>query len=154
MTEPNSDLPPIEEVSLRELYELLGEAEREAGASAKFLLQIKEEFTRRFEAQVKAAFEAAGKQHGTVTLDLGENLTGKADIRRTVSWDTAALMRVAQSLPWERASKLFKIEFTMPEANFKALENIDPPLAEIVAKARVTKYSRPSLLVSDATAVE
>lgn len=64
--------------------------------------------------------KAAGKEHGETSFEEdGAKFTVGAD--KKVKWDSAKLMAIAQTLPWQQAVSMFKITFEMQETKYKAL---------------------------------
>lgn len=106
-----------------------------------------DEIARRLMPSAKAAFEQAGKTDGTITLPLQGGLTAKVEVRKTVKWDTDELMKLAKTMPWERASSLFKIDFSMGETAYKGVKLADPALAAEIDRARTVKYSEPKIVL-------
>jgi hypothetical protein len=100
------------------------------------LLEI--ELTKRQGKTAAQLFEAAGKRYGqaSYTDDAGRKF--KAEIKRTVTWDSAKLQAVAATMTWEQAQRIFDIKFAVPENTFKAI--IDDELIGKLAAARTTKY--------------
>lgn len=43
-------------------------------------------------------------------------------------------------MSWQEAQGLFKIDFSVSEANYKAAQNLKPELAEKLLDARTVKY--------------
>jgi hypothetical protein len=87
-------------------------------------------------SRVMQLYELTGKSHGTVSADVG-TFTAKADISKEVKWDSGVLMSVASKMSWEEATKIFKIEFGVPE---KAYKELTPDLKAAVDAGRTTKY--------------
>lgn len=84
--------------------------------------------------------EAAGKNSGDVTMTLADGTRYKASVSKTVKYDSDYLFQLASTIPWDEARSIFKIDFSVPEANYQALQKLKPELAEKVAAARTVKY--------------
>lgn len=84
--------------------------------------------------------EAAGKNSGDVTMTLADGTKYKASVSKTVKWDSDALKEGAKDFTWDEVRSMFKIDFSVPEANYQALQKLKPELAEKVAAARTVKY--------------
>lgn len=139
------NLDDLRALTTTELFQIRGANERElkslrdtydAGAAAPNAENnhIATVLRERFEADVEAAFARAGKTAGALTVTLDGGLVAKADIPKKVKWDQAKLQAIAAGLPWAQVAHLFKIEFTVPEAKFKAL--MPGELRDAVAAAR------------------
>lgn len=85
------------------------------------------------------SFKNQDKTSGDLTLltDAGKV---KASISKTVKWDSAKLQKIASGMSWAEAQGVFKIDFSVPEANYKAAQNLKPELAEKLLDARSVKY--------------
>ena len=99
--------------------------------------KIDEIIVERLAEQAKNAMSA--KTHGDVTLETPAGKF-KASIDKTVKWDSTKLQNLAATLPWEKVIGIFKIDFSVPEAKYNALKDIEPMLAEKVEDARTVKY--------------
>ena len=64
----------------------------------------------------------------------------KASISKTVKWDSTKLQGIAANMPWQEVVSFFKIEFSVPEANYKSAQSLRPDLAALLDEARSTKY--------------
>jgi hypothetical protein len=86
-----------------------------------------------------------GLTHGQHSTEIdGVKLTFK--ISQRVDWDSNVLESIANTLPWEQVRRIMKIEFSVPEKNFKALE--DNELKDRLMDARTVKYGNPSVSFS------
>jgi len=103
------------------------------------LADIQAEIDRRFSDAGKLALDTAGKDYGTITREVENGYKIKADIKQTVKWDGAALQAIAADMTWEKIQHWFKIDFSVPEAKFKAIE--PGPFRKAIEKARTTKLS-------------
>lgn len=91
------------------------------------------------EHQARNAFQAAGKIAGDITLTTEAGKV-KASISKSVKWDTSKLQAIASSMSWAEARGVFKIDFSVPEANYKAAQTMRPELAAKLLDAREVKY--------------
>lgn len=83
--------------------------------------------------------------HGQHTAEIdGLKLTFK--ISQRVDWDSDVLESIANTLPWEQVRRIMKIEFSVPEKNFKALEENE--LKDRLMDARTVKYGNPTVTIS------
>jgi len=119
-------------------------AEVAASANAE-ISAIKAELMRRYVAQVNQAYAQAMKDHGTLNIDLPDGWGIKAKINKSVKYDSRLLMDVAAQMPWERAQKLFKVNVSMTETLYKALDAVDPDLKAKVDEGRTETLSSPSI---------
>lgn len=135
------DEAKLPSATLGELLELqTGYAEGVASLKRN-LDAVKAELARRYASSAKQALDQQDKTHGTVTLGLQDGFAAKCDVKQSVKWDSAKLMGIAQSMPWDAASALFKIEFSMAEAVYKNVA--DPALKAKLDAARTTKLAEP-----------
>jgi hypothetical protein len=89
--------------------------------------------------------QETGLTHGQHSTEIdGVKLTFK--IGQRVDWDSNVLESIANTLPWEQVRRIMKIEFSVPEKNFKALE--DNELKDRLMDARTVKYGNPSVSFS------
>lgn len=79
------------------------------------------------------------KLSGTVRIDTPDGIQISGEKRKTVKWDTDALMDLARTMTQEEREHYFDITLGMKENIFKAL----PPgqLKDNLVKARTTNYS-------------
>jgi hypothetical protein len=106
---------------------------------------IQAELRNRFEPVLRDALAQQDKQYGQHTFDAdGVKLT--AEVKATVKWDSVALEKIAANLPWETVSRVFKIEFSVPEKNFKVIS--DQALLGKLVEARTVKYSDAKVIFS------
>jgi len=128
MTETGTE-HPLAELSIDTLHAGIEAAEKEAKNLAALAKSYRGEIARRLDLQIKAAFEADDKQHGTVRFPVGNGYTAKAEISRTVEWDSDKLLALAGEMPWIEANHLFTFkagmaakmyDALMPESNLKA----------------------------------
>lgn len=88
---------------------------------------------------------ASGLNHGQHSTEIdGVKLTFK--ISQRVDWDSNVLESIANTLPWEQVRRIMKIEFSVPEKNFKALEENE--LKDRLMDARTVKYGNPTVSFS------
>lgn len=107
---------------------------------------IQAELVMRYHPWVSDALKQENKQHGQHTFNVdGIKMTG--EIKATVKWDSSALEKIAASLPWETVSRVFKIDFAVPEKNYKGIT--DQKLLDRLNEARTVKYSEPKISFSE-----
>jgi len=95
--------------------------------------------------QFAQALADNGKQYGDITREVdGVKLT--YSVKAKVKWDNDQLAHIASSLPWEMTSKIFKIEFSVPERTFKAMT--DQKLVDRLTDARTVEYSEPKISIA------
>lgn len=94
----------------------------------------------------QAAYAKAEKHDGTVTFASGDAIF-KSTIKKTVSYDSATLMEIAGSIPWEQAKTIFKFEASIGEKAFAAIE--DELLKTRIMEARTVKYGEPVIAIKD-----
>lgn len=100
--------------------------------------EILEELTRRTGTTLMNKLKAAGKEHGSVTVELPNGVKVKGERKQKVEWDQAKLRQIASTLTWEQIQHYFKITFSVPEKVYGAL---DPTmrLQKAFEDARTTK---------------
>lgn len=142
----------LTKVTLTELHECLLMAESEVKACVRELEKakldvapIQAELERRYGAALAAEYNAQKKQSGTVRLELPEDFEAVADASKKVEWDSGKLMAVASTMSWDQASKLFKIDFSVPEKIYSGLAAANPELAKAIDAARAVKYGKPKI---------
>lgn len=86
-------------------------------------------------------FQRNGQTSGTVKFALDAKIY-KAEIEKTVKWDSDMLQQVAGSLPFELARDTFKVTYSVTETVFKTLA--DDVQAKLMP-ARTVKYSEPKI---------
>jgi hypothetical protein len=91
---------------------------------------------------VNATLSREGKPHGTVHFTIG-NHGYKATVEQRVEWNTSMLASIAPTLDPVLAATIFKVEYSVPEAVFKAVEDGD--LKKRLTAARTVKYSEPKI---------
>lgn len=137
--------PALERASLSELLDLQdGYASGAANLKSKLDL-VKAELQRRYSESAKQALMQNGKTHGSGKLELQDRLALKYDVKQEVKWDSAVLMGIAQTMPWERVKGIFKIEFSVSETIYKGIAATDAELLKRIDAARTTKIKEPAL---------
>lgn len=104
------------------------------------LAEIDAKITDVLSETARKALAAADKTSGDVTITVVDGLQFKATVPKTVKYDSDRLQQVAATLPWQKTTQLFKIDFSVPEANYKALQKLEPELAAKIEEARTVKY--------------
>jgi hypothetical protein len=95
---------------------------------------------------VARAYERDAKAEGTVRFT-ADNHTFKCEVGKTVKWDSAMLQGIASQMVPAAAALLFKIEYSVPEAQFKAIN--DDVLSRSLLQARTVKYGDPKITLDD-----
>ena len=104
---------------------------------------INAELLGRYGERFTAELTAAGKQEGEISREIdGVKMTFA--IKPKVKWDGKKLEAIASTLPWATVTKVFKIEFTVPEKTFKAMT--DDGLLSKLSDARTVEYSDPKVV--------
>lgn len=103
------------------------------------VMTIEAKISKALEHQARNAFQAAGKVAGDITLLTNAGKV-KASISKSVKWDSTKLQAIASSMSWAEAQGVFKIDFSVPEANYKAAQTMRPELAAKLLDAREVKY--------------
>ena len=138
---------PLSEYPLEQLYR---EAEGVKHVMDDFKTRanlIQAEIEARTADAVKLAISQAGKSHGTIRAQITNTLSAKIDISKKVEWDSAKLQAIAQTLPWERVAKIFKIDFSISEKIYDGIGAALPELADKIDMARTVKYSAPKVVL-------
>lgn len=136
---------PLGELSLQALHNSIRETTADLEACKSWLGQLNAEVSARLGSSAKAAFEQAGKEHGTLTLPLQGGLAAKVEIGKRVEWDSGKLLAIAQSMPWERVNQIFKIAFSVSETTYKGIAAVDATLKAQIDEARTVKLGEPKI---------
>lgn len=110
------------------------------------IARLNKELTIRVHETVKAAYADAQKEDGTLTVKSVPGVVVKGSISKKVEWDQTKLMALASTLPWDKVQHYFKLEFSVPEAIFKAVE--PGPMRDALVAARTVKRGDLSVTVS------
>jgi hypothetical protein len=108
---------------------------------------VQAELERRLGASAKAAYDQAGKEHGTLSLPLQGGLMAKLDVTKKVEWDSEKLLKLAQTMPWERVTAMFKIVFAVSETTYKGIAVLDGDLKAKIDDARTVKFGQPKIVL-------
>lgn len=127
----------LQALSLAELRDHLLAAEARKATAVAEIGVLQEEISFRLSPEAAQLFAAAGKDAGDVTFTTHGGLKFKASVSKTVKWDNAKLQAIAATMEWPVAQRLFKIDFAVPEATFKAI--LDDELRKKLEDARTTK---------------
>jgi hypothetical protein len=137
---PAAEAP--EAMTLADLREAVAAQNAIIDSAKEKLDGINTELRRRFEAVLRTSLEQQDKLSGQHTFEVdGFKLTG--EVKATYKWDSAALEKVARTMPHQTVERLFKIEFSIPEKNYKSIT--DQPLLDRLDSARTVKYSDPKI---------
>gem|GEM_PF-3357988 len=74
----------------------------------------------------------------------GPGIRLKGEVKKTVKWTTDALLGVAAGMSWDQAREIFKIDFSVPEATWKAIAEgayVTEEQRRAIAAARTVKYA-------------
>lgn len=104
------------------------------------LQQIDDHFAQALGGEMRRMMTAAGKASGDVTWTLPDGTKFKGSISKTVKYDSDKLREIAGTMPWDKAQQIFKIELSVPEANYQAAQKLDPKLADRIADARTVRF--------------
>ena len=111
---------------------------------------INDEISSRIAISAKASLDQAGKDAGTVNLELQDGVTAKCVATKTVKWDSKKLEAVARTMDWGRVQKLFTLKFGMSETVYKGIDAVDPELRARIDEARTVTISEPKITLIDA----
>lgn len=92
---------------------------------------------------------AMGKTHGTVTLELQDNMSAKVVVDRKVKWDGGKLLAVAQTMPWDKAMSIFKLDVSMSETAYKGVAMLDAELKAKIDDARTETIGEPKVTLQE-----
>ena len=136
----------LENHDLNQLVAIRDAAQADIDEAKAETADVDAEYVRRFGPALEGVLTEAGKQSTTVDVEGG--FKAKGSISKTVKWDSDILQTIAASMSWEEIKHYFKIDFSVPEAIFKAI----PPgkLQEAVEKARTVKYGDLKVAVNPA----
>ena len=144
MTErPNVDYSVM---PIAELYGVLQASEAELARTKAAHAVLLNAVGERYTGAVQAALTADGRPSGTFSnIDIGDRFSVTAEISKSVSYDQDKLKALAGTLTWPEVCHYFKIEFTVPEAIYKAIP--PGPVKTAIEAARTTKYGAPKLKI-------
>jgi hypothetical protein len=120
---------PLDNHSVTELLLRRNEESAVIEMARRRIAAVNDEIERRYKNVMADNLVALGKDHGTLNQTLEGGAVEVKFVRsKKVKWDGAKLMSIASTLPWDRASAIFKIDFSMPEKIYSALAGVDPDL--------------------------
>lgn len=130
-------------LTLEQLRDRIAAAETRKALAAEELKELEAELTDRLSGEVAQIMVQMGKSHGELTLSITNQQTGevmkfKANISKTVKWDSKRLQEIAGTMDWEKAEKLFDIKFSVQEKTYNAI--FDEQLLAQINEARTVKY--------------
>lgn len=144
---PIPNEPTVEDIAIMKLADLyvyqravhacLEQAKQEAAA-------VDGAIAARLKDSVDAAYQQAGKSHGTVRLHGDGDIEIVGNASKKVEWDQGALRDLAAKMDWGTVSHFFKITFSVPEKVYDGLPPDDPRKAALDA-ARTVKYGAPKI---------
>jgi hypothetical protein len=112
----------LSNLSLAELAEARYVEAAELSLSKQRLMAVDDEIASRLAADADAAYLAAEKDTGKVTLGVEiPGYTAEASRTKKVIWDQKRMRAIAGSLAWDAAQHWLTFEIEMTEAKFKAL---------------------------------
>lgn len=126
----------LEDLDDQGLAEGIGYARDTLARAKSTLAALEAEMDRRMATRATAALAELGKEHGQVGYSHG-GMRFKAEAKKTVKWDSEKLKAVARTMPFAMVERLFKIEFSVPEATYGAI--VDPELLAKINDARTTR---------------
>ena len=141
--------PDLTGLGYAALMDIIAEAKDELESQKAWIATIQDEIDVRLAPSVAAAIREAGKQHGTINLPIQGGLIAKGEISKSVVWDSAKLIEIAQTMPWERVSAVFNIKFSVSEKTWDGIVAVGGPLADKIKAARTVKYSAPKVTITE-----
>lgn len=127
----------VRTLPLSKLCEHIAELEAGKASITAQIAALQEELGFRLSPEAAQLFAAAGKDAGDVTFTTHGGLKFKASVSKTVKWDGEKLKAIAATMEWPAVQRLFKVDFAVPEATFKAI--LDDDLRKKLEDARTTK---------------
>lgn len=146
-SEDKEDLPPSG-ATLAQLVDGRKRALADMQKLKNLLAYIDEQIAKKVD--LVKIFDDADKTYGEVTQTV-DGFKVKAEISKTVKWDSDLLVAAARNLPWAEANNLFDIEFSMGEKKYQELAvkaSNDPAskaLMDAVNAARTLKFGPPKI---------
>jgi hypothetical protein len=83
----------------------------------------------------------ADKQFGGSLTFSHNGVRYKAEVKKTIKWDSDKLREIASTLPWEQVQRLFDIEFSVTENTYKGIAAADPAMKARIDDARTVRLS-------------
>ena len=131
-----------------QLHSALNDAAIDAAANKAWVASLNGEISKRLGESVLKSLADDGRVHGTVNLFLQDGVTAKGVVDKKVDWDSAKLLAIAQTMPWDRVAAIFKITFSVPEKIYDGIKAVDDELGKRIDGARTTKPSAPKITLS------
>jgi len=142
---PIAESVGLDGLTYSQLYTRIGNTIAEATTVKGRLDDLNAEVAKRLGESIKKALADDGKEHGTANLSLQDGITAKGVVDKKVEWDSAKLLAIAQTMPWNRAVAVFKIVFSVPEKIYAGIKAVDPDLLKLIDAARTTKHGEPKI---------
>jgi hypothetical protein len=137
---------PMEHFTLAQLERLMDSADTEVANAKATKEAVQAELAARYAPAFAAAMDQVGRHTAGSTAYTPEGTFDiKGERKKTVKWDSTKLMTVAQGLPWDRVSAIFKITFEVGEKIYDGIKAADPDLAKKLDDARTVKISPPAI---------
>ena len=130
------------------LLSVITEAQQDVTDAKVWLAHVQAELTARLAPSVKSELAALNKPAGTVNMTLQGGMSAKGVVDKKIEWDSEKLIAIAQTMPWARVIKIFKIDFGVAEKIYEGIKATDEDLAAQLDKARTVKYGDPKITLS------
>lgn len=145
---PTAQLRRYHNYPLDQLWAGLVQLKNNAATMKAEVKEVDDELAARYGEFAAKCFEEDDKKHGqlTVFVPAEPKFSLKAEISKKVVWDSGMLEGIiteqmnAGKLTWPQVQKLFKIEFSIAEKIYSALDAANPDLKKAVDDARTVIY--------------
>jgi hypothetical protein len=139
-------MPFDNDTSLAQLVQFRDAAEAEMQAAKRAVSDLNERIKSVAAPLLLNGYERAGKHDGTIRFVSG-NHQFKCEVGKRVTWDSGLLAALAAQMDPREAALLFKVDYSVPEAQFKGIT--DTALRHNLTQARTVKYAEPKITLAD-----
>jgi hypothetical protein len=128
--------------STAELRALFADLTETINAQKAMISAINAELLARYGSAFAGQLQALGKNDGSLS-DERDGVKLTYDVEKKVKWDNEKLKAIAATMDWATASRVFKIEFAVPESVYKAIPDVD--LVKRLNEARTVTIKEPTI---------
>lgn len=155
MSDAGAKPRPFETHTLEQMAAQLDAIDRELKERLIRRAEIGDELAIRYGTQLAALRANTDKNTASLTID-GIKVVG--EVKKDVKYDGAALKTIAAPMSWEQVQAVFKIDFSVSEVSYKALQTaaaLNPEskvLFDAITGARTVEYKPQAVKIERAKA--